>query len=252
MSQAGYAFRDTVEAAGRLGVMARLFEPTSADFLGLAHDAELAYDLGCGPGFTTRLMHRVVEPSRLIGLDASASFVALARREFPEFEFALQDVTSSGFPAGPADLLYCRMLLTHLANPAAVLDVWTGELKPGGLLLVDEVEAIETADPTFARYLEVAAALIASRHGRLYIGAELESLRPAGLHRQTSRGTRLSPPPHAVAAMFRLNLSVWRDSPDVSVPQAELDRLDAELYRIASQGGGPITWTMRQIAYRRE
>lgn len=249
MTGRGYAFRDTEAAAGRLGLLAELWEPSSRHFLESCapRGGGLAYDLGCGPGWTTRLLAEVAAPRRVVGLDESPAFVERARRLQPGLEFELQDVTRAGFPSGPADLAYCRMLLTHLPDPEAALAAWSGDLRPGGTLLVDEVEAIATEDPVFARYLEVAAQLIAARAGRLYVGAELDAARPAGLTRIGSRATELSPPRDRVAELFGLNLGVWRDSPDVAAAPAELDEVAAAL----GEPRGRITWTMRQIAYRR-
>ncbi|HXQ57593.1 MAG TPA: osmotically inducible protein OsmC, partial [Actinomycetes bacterium] len=79
----GYAFGDSALAARRLGLLAQVFEPTSRSFLtdAAAHPVgpppELAVDLGCGPGHTTRLLVSVLGPRRTLGLDQSAFFVAL-------------------------------------------------------------------------------------------------------------------------------------------------------------------------------
>ena len=35
--------------------------------------------------------------------------------------FLEHDVTAVPFPEGPADLAYCRFLMTHLADPAGAL-----------------------------------------------------------------------------------------------------------------------------------
>ena len=58
--------------------MARDFEPVSRAFLLQAapRGCARALDLGCGPGFTTRLLAELCAPHELIGLDASAAFVA--------------------------------------------------------------------------------------------------------------------------------------------------------------------------------
>ncbi|HEX6488509.1 MAG TPA: class I SAM-dependent methyltransferase [Candidatus Dormibacteraeota bacterium] len=251
MSGTGYAFRDTAPAASRLTLLNILWEPSSAPFIGSYAPvrAELAYDLGCGPGWTTRLLTDLAAPKRVVGLDESESFVELARQLHPVPEFSVHDVTRAGFPAGPADLMFCRMLLTHLEQPVAALETWAGELRHGGVLLVDEVEAITTDEPVFARYLELAAGLIGKRGGRLYVGAELEAARPARLRRLGSEGAYLAPDPRSIALLFRMNLRVWRDSPDAGASQGELDDVAAGLRRINSDGGGAITWTMRQIAY---
>ena len=159
----GYAFGDSAPAARRLSLLAEVFEPTSRAFLAhagarLAGPPELAVDLGCGPGHSTRLLVSVLGLRRVLGLDQSASFVALAAADAPPgAEFAVHDVTVVPFPCPPAGLLSCRFLLGHLPDPAAALAAWATQLAPGGLLLVEEVERIRTDQPALRRYLELAA-----------------------------------------------------------------------------------------------
>ena len=183
----GYAFGDSEPAARRLGLLADVFEPPSRAFLArfAADPVDLAVDLGCGPGHSTRLVASVLGARRTLGLDQSASFVALAEAAAPPgVAFAVHDVTVVPFPAGPAGRIYGRFLLTHLPDPPATLAAWSTQLAPGGLLLVDEVERIRTDQPALRRYLELAAALLVARGHALEIGppaARLDSgdgLRP--------------------------------------------------------------------------
>ena len=53
---------------------------------------------------------------------------------------------------------------------------WAGELRPGGVVVVEEPERIDTDDPDFRLYLELAAAVVADRGGDLYAGHELVDL----------------------------------------------------------------------------
>jgi SAM-dependent methyltransferase len=155
----GYAFGDSEPAARRLGLLADVFEPPSRAFLTrfAAEPVDLAVDLGCGPGHSTRLVASVLGARRTLGLDQSASFVALAEADAPPgVEFAVHDVTVVPFPASAAGLVYGRFLLTHLHDPPAALAAWATQLAPGGLLLADEVERIHTSQPALRRYLEVA------------------------------------------------------------------------------------------------
>ena len=168
----GYAFGDTSLAARRLALLADVFEPPSRAFLERfagpvssgAEPLDLAVDLGCGPGHSTRLVASVVGARRTLGLDQSGSFVGRAEAEAPPgVEFAVHDVTVVPFPAGAAGLVYGRFLLSHLPDPPASLAAWATQLAPGGLLLVDEVDRIHTTQPALRGYLDTAAALLAAR-----------------------------------------------------------------------------------------
>jgi trans-aconitate 2-methyltransferase len=233
--------------------VASIFAPPTRSFLRSAvrRPVGLAVDLGCGPGHTTRLLARVVRPSRLAGLDQSAAFLARARRRVPAAEFHVHDVTRHPFPTGPAELLFGRFLLSHLQHPGRVVAGWATQLVPGGLLLLDEVEWIRTDEPAFAAYLRALADVLDARGHRLEAGPLLDGLpHPPGLRRRSSRVAVHPVDPARAAAMFRANLAVWRHDPqarEVAGP-ATIDRLAEAL---AGRIAGPITWGLRQIVYQR-
>ena len=250
----GYAFGDSGPAARRLDLLAALFEPTTHAFLTrfAGRPLDLAVDLGCGTGHTTRLLASVLGPRRTVGLDQSASFVARATGAAPPgVGFAVHDVTTVPFPAGPADLCFCRLLLSHLPDPAAVLAAWATQLAPGGLLLADEVERIATDLAALGGYLEVAGALLATRGHTLEVGQVLARLPdPPGLVRRDDRIGHLAPPAERAAAMFALNLAVWRGEAVRAgvATDGRLDRLAADLAAVAAgEVSGSITWELRQL-----
>jgi SAM-dependent methyltransferase len=260
----GYAFGDGPAAARRLDLLAELFEPASRTFLervggldGFAGRPALALDLGCGPGHTTRLVADVLRPGRILGLDQSEFFVAVAAGgpATPGVGFAAHDVTRVPFPCPPADLCYGRLLLSHLPDPGKVLAAWATQLAPGGLLLADEVERIHTDVAALRGYLEVAGALLASRGHTLEVGQVLGRLPdPPGLVRRDDRIGQLAPPAARAAAMFALNLAVWRgEAVRAGVATAgQLDRLAGDLAAVADgEIGGSIRWELRQLVLQR-
>jgi trans-aconitate 2-methyltransferase len=264
IAMGGYAFGDTSLAARRLALLADVFEPPSRAFLERfagpvssgAEPLDLAVDLGCGPGHSTRLVASVVGARRTLGLDQSGSFVGRAEAEAPPgVEFAVHDVTVVPFPAGAAGLVYGRFLLSHLPDPPAVLAAWATQLAPGGLLLVDEVDQIHTAQPALRGYLDTAAALLAARGHSLEIGDRLHRLPdPPGVVRRSDRVARLAPPAARAAELFAQNLAVWRDNAVAAgiATEAALDRLAADLAAVASgSAAGTITWELRQLAFQR-
>jgi trans-aconitate 2-methyltransferase len=249
-----YAFGDSEMAARRLAEVAAVFEAPTRAFLGRAaggSEMGTAVDLGCGPGHTTELLDRCLRPRRLAGLDRSEAFLERARRRVPSADFHVRDVTATPLPTGPADLLFARFLLTHLPLPGQVVAAWATQLAPGGLLMLDEVEWIRTRDPALAGYLRVVAAVLEARGHRLEVGPVLDALPdPPGLERDTSEVAVHQVDPARAAAIFRHNLSVWRHDPDARAltGTALLDRLARDL---AGQRTTPITWGLRQIAWRR-
>ena len=63
--------------------------------------------------------------------------------------FRLHDITTGPFPSAPYDLLFSRFVLTHMRNPKAIVDLWGTQLNAQGLLLIEEVEYIDTTNPVF-------------------------------------------------------------------------------------------------------
>jgi trans-aconitate 2-methyltransferase len=234
--------------------VAAIFAAPTRSFLRTAvgRPVELAVDLGCGPGHTTRLLARTVRPSRLAGLDQSAAFLGRARRRVPAAEFHVHDVTRCPFPAGPAEVLFARFLLSHLRHPGRVVAGWATQLVPGGLLLLDEVEWVRTGDRALAAYLRVLAAVLEARGHRLEVGPLLDGLPdPPGLRRRSSRVAVHPVEPARAAAMFRDNLAVWRHDPqarEVAGPAT----ISALAESLAGPVAGPITWGLRQIVYQRD
>lgn len=258
-TESRYSFGHTDEAAERLRLVSELFEPEMAAFLRRAGPRRpaLALDLGCGPGYTTNLLSRVLEPEQTVGIDTATHFLDLARRGAPPsgVSFVEHDVTTAPFPTGSADLVICRLLLTHLPDPAAGLRLWATQLRPGGIILADEVEGIDTGDPVLRRYLGVLETLIENTGGRLYAGRDLDRFEPGPeLEISSSEVATLEVSITDAARMFRMNLGLWRSNPFIRAnhSDASLDALAADLKNLAGgEHPGGVVWRMRQTAFRR-
>ena len=254
-----YAFGDTDIAARRLELLAHVFENSTRAFLRDASATQLglALDLGCGPGFTTHLIAETLGFSRIVGLETSERFVELARATASaRISFELHDVCSVPFPTGPADMIFCRFLVTHLADPADALAKWATQLNHGGLLMLEEVERIDTVHPVLCSYVGIVEAMLQSQSNTLYAGpliAELDT--PQGLQEVVSEVRRVAVINSDAARLFRLNLQVWKEHAFIRENYSEktIRDLDSALEGIARERGkaSDIEWCMRQVIFQR-
>jgi SAM-dependent methyltransferase len=255
----GYTFGDTPTAEERLDLLAAVFDPPSRAFLSdvVTGPPRLAVDLGCGPGHTTRMVRDVTRARRVIGLDRSAAFVQSAGgRADDDVDFRVWEA-GTPLPLSEApDLIYARLLLAHLTGPVRLAASWAGRLSPGGQLLLDEVERIETDSGVLREYLDVVVARIRAGGAEMYAGPLLAGLVPPPGCSVAHDKVMAHPVPAADAArMFRLNLSVWGGDPWVTEQfgQGTAGRLDRELSRIAAgEVRCEITWRLRQAVIRRD
>ncbi len=253
MSEHSYAFGDTNIAGTRLRLAAEVFQPEMESFLAQAQASQgLAYDLGCGPGFTTRIVAGAVGPTRTVGLDTSSRFIKMARaRPTAGVEYVEHDATLTPFPFGPADLIFSHFLLPHLPDPATALAAWSKQLRPGGHLMLDEVSDIRTTQPVFLRYLDMVEQVVNAIGGQLYAGKIMEPLiATAGLEVLSSRLVEHPVGTAQAAEMFRLNIAAWSatrsaralfSAQRIAAIASELDGL------AASPSTYEIVWGMRQV-----
>ncbi len=254
-----YLFGDSDVAAHRLRVLSEVFAESSRPFLRAAAPSEptLAVDVGCGPGYTTRLVADVLRPQRTVGIDRSEAFIAEAQRAGDsDVSYLVHDAAAVPFPVGPADLIYARFVATHLRDPTATIRGWATQLVPRGRLLLDETDSISTANRVLSRYLTITTALLDHQSNTLYVGPTLSNVAAPGLLRsKIDTVRRLRVPDRRAATMFRLNLETWRDHPFVADTYGAdairrlADELEAEAG--AADAAATTEWGMRQIAFER-
>ena len=240
-----YTFGDSALASERLALVHRVFAAPSATLLGLVPgEPAVVVDLGCGPGHTTALLHDRFPDARILGVERSVAFATEARQRVPAAEIVVGDALTAELPI--ADLVYCRLLLAHLPDIAAALTRWRARLSTTGVLVLDEVESIESDDAVFNRYEEVVWAMVASRGADVSAGPRIAAALdgdPAVVHDAV---VRRPVAPADAAAMFAMNLETWRHDEWVraNVASAELDALANALRTPAERGA--ITWHLRQ------
>jgi trans-aconitate 2-methyltransferase len=259
MPQSDYTFGDSDLAARRLELVGTTFEDTTREFLRAAAPSEpaLAVDLGSGPGHTTVLLRETLRPTLTIAVDFSPAYVEQTRERAggDGVEAIEADVLNLPERISGAEVIFVRLLLTHLRDPLGAIALWRERLAPGGVLLLEEVDSIATEERPLARYLDLQEEMLHANDNTLEIGAELDAgLRgDPGLRRSVV--VEFSPPAAVAARMFGMNFTTWRERPEVTEAHEpeELDAIAKGLGRVATapEDAAPITWRMRQIVLAR-
>lgn len=215
-----YTFGENDRAAERLRLLADAFGPSSAALLQTLRTRAygVAIDLGCGPGYTTELVQRVLRPSLAIGVDRSPALLAIAQRrtqaDGASLRFEEHDLAQVPLRLPHADVMYCRYLLTHLADPTRVLSGWTQTLASDGVLVLEETAAMDSDDSVFSRYYAHVERLQQHYGQRMYIGTELPALcKASGLRVQRAAERDLQMPAGTMARLHAMNLDTWSKDP---------------------------------------
>jgi SAM-dependent methyltransferase len=254
----GYTFGDNQEASRRLRRLAEVYEPETLDLLNAVRSEcgstcfELALDLGCGPGWSTRLIELTLRPKRIIGLETSEAYVAEARLNRPQLEFIRHDVLTTPFPVGNADFMFCRFLLTHLPSPRVALEAWSHAARSGATLAIHETQALHSAHPALSLYYEMVAQMQKHHGQELNVGALLDdAFTGTDWCLVRSESVVLEKSALDMAQLHVANLRTWGRS-DFAIQafgRREVDQLENELDSIASgyQEAGVVYNTAKQI-----
>lgn len=255
MSTNHYTFGDSDVALARLDRLAAAYEVASRAFLRTvipltAEARPRAVDLGCGPGNTTRLVAAMVRPRRLDAYDASERYVAIARERLAASALASaraarvhrDDVTTGSFARHSPDLIYARHLLTHVAEPGALLQTAAAALAPHGILAVEETAGLDNVDPFFHRYYQLVEALQARYGQRTTIGRDLGELASTGGLVVIDYSVRAhSLPAATMAALHGANIATWKHDPFAAEAFDPTEVADLERYFASVAHGRTMT-----------
>lgn len=182
-----YAIKGGIAGRERLRILSRTLHASTASLfeqLGVGKGMH-CLDIGCGGGDVTVELARRVGPSgSVVGVDMDEAKLMLARQEVAAMgintvTFQTLDICTQELPVN-VDLVYMRFLLTHLADPAHALAASYHSLRPGGLLIVEDIDAggaftwPECA--AFLRYRALYDAVVLKRGGDPIIGQRLPVL----------------------------------------------------------------------------
>ena len=202
-------------------------------------------DVGCGAGEVTFDLASLVGPTgHVVGVDLDPTKVELGRGDAQQarvtnVEFRVADI-SDGLGEGEYDVVYARFLLTHVRDPEAALAAMVRALKPGGRLVVEDIDYrgsfAHPESAAFERYEEIYELSAQANGGDPFIGARLPELasgagcvrveptiaQPAGL----AGDVKLLP------ALTLENIKAMAERHGIAEPD-EIDRIVGALYELA-------------------
>jgi SAM-dependent methyltransferase len=141
-----YSLATGKAGARRLEILHQIYGPGTRRLLergGVALGLHVA-DIGCGVGtVTAELAHLVGSGGRVVGVDVSPDQLAQARDRLAgptlaSINFVEASATNTGLPDASFDLVYCRFLLLHLAQPHEALLEMHRLLRPHGILVCED------------------------------------------------------------------------------------------------------------------
>ncbi len=191
---ASYVIRGGEQGKARAHLIAEALQPSTLDLLHRAGIAPgmVCLDLGCGGGDVTLEMARLVGPQgKAVGMDMDGVKLRLAREDaerarLANVEFQVGDAAALDAEAA-YDLVYARFLLTHLRDPQAVVRRMARAVRPGGAVVVEDIDHAAIfcypACPALERYKALYDRVIRLKGGDPEIGPKVpDLLRQAGLH----------------------------------------------------------------------
>src|ERR1700722_4765117 len=142
-----YIIRGGVEGKKRLEVLARVMWPTTSRLLAEAGLAPgmTCLDLGCGGGDVTLQLATLGGPrGHVTGGDMDEVKLDLGRQTATRLGLANVQfrklIVQDWIEESQYDCIYCRFLLTHLAEPLQVLRQMLHAARPGGMAVGEGIE----------------------------------------------------------------------------------------------------------------
>jgi SAM-dependent methyltransferase len=180
-----YAIKGGLSGRARLTLLTRIFAPTTGRLLDEAGVApgNACLDAGCGGGDVARdLAARVGDNGKVVGIDMDRAKLTIARKEAEAAGLAIDYRTADILEplSEPYDVVYMRFLLSHLTSPETALRHAGEALRPGGALIVEDVDFSghfswpESA--TLKRYVELYTSVVRKRGGDANIGPRLPAM----------------------------------------------------------------------------
>lgn len=249
VEQRRYLLGDDKAAADRLRVLDAVCGHTSRALLARAglREGWRCADIGCGTGLVAMAMaERAGRSGRVAGVDRAELFVAEARRAAAErglenVEFITGEAAEPPLTTGDFDLVYTRCVLSHLADPLRALRGMMRLARPGGVVVVEDIDCggvfAHPDAPALMRHLDLYQRIIRLHGGDPLMGRKLPRLcRKAGLTDVRFEIVTPAEPQEAVKRLYPMTLACLKPAiVEAKLATAdELDALVAELHAFAN------------------
>ncbi len=181
MNDDPYTLRRGQAGADRLRILGAAMADSTERFLqrsGLTPGMR-CLDAGCGVGVVSRRLAEIT--GHCHGIDLDSQFLEIARSGSLPPGLSLSQADVFQLAAEPLyDVVYSRYLLSHLEDPGLAIERLADVLKPGGLLLLEDVDfpghVHHPPCPAFLRYLELYQKVVRKNGGNPCLGRTLYSL----------------------------------------------------------------------------
>lgn len=182
-----YVIQHGKEDAPRLNILAAALAPSTNALLDRLEPMAnlMVIDAACGGGdVTVELSRRVGRGGRVVGLDLDpgkleAAQELVARSDAANCTFIQCDATQA-WPIYDADIVYARFILTHLREPEKLLASAWNALKPGGVMVIEDIDVDgcfwHPASEIVAKWRTLYASVVRLRGGDPCIGRRLDTL----------------------------------------------------------------------------
>jgi SAM-dependent methyltransferase len=156
-----YALENAWEQAGRrLALLEQHLDPmTQRRLLALGvSEGWQCLEVGGGRGSIARwLCRQVSAKGQVTATDIDIRFLQEIRED--NLQATSHDITTEELPQGKFDLVHTRWLLHHLPQPERVIERMVSALRPGGWLLLEEVDFFPVKTSASALYVDFMLAL---------------------------------------------------------------------------------------------
>lgn len=212
------SFHNRSDELGRLSEQAKHFvglEKRLLSELGVTQMSRIL-EIGCGPGFVTRLLHAIAPHSTIIAVDRSLDLLKRLPTDPPgDASGAIWPIQSSGehlpVPENWAQFAYARFLLQHVPDPLSIAREARRALEPGGTFCVaDSDDGLVLQHPENARLSQLLRDADRSQReagGDRYVGRKLpQILHDAGFVDIRSRVVGITSSDAPIAMLLKMAL----------------------------------------------